>query len=575
MPGTYRTYPILRWLQSYLQREGVRIQTAPYSAAAQVVSLDRENFGDAIAGSSSCLLFGASRVITAFDFESQSFSWVERSKCLAKLAMNEDQFIDFCLLSGLTILALPTELENVPNPIQGARELAGRAGTMGFAAYATLNKEFMELFKKARTAVKHSVIITGSGEVTLTRNDTAAGDMHDVIGQRLPDEIYYYLSRGVVGSRVLNWRTRGELFEIAPLDGGSSSAYQQLVTQKLAPLRTRTMALINPMLHRYYQKKDVDLIAWHNESSKQALGVPDASSPLQSANRWRVKNATLTKASEAKFDIKEEPLLFAVALLSDENTAQETVTEKIGDTATQELRSPDELISNTVLRFLEDRGYINNNHTLSAWGKALKSAFDQAEQNGYIAAAGRKEAEEAIFMAFELHKLDVLNTSQMFPSDKYLGAPMRGSETDRAYTLLLSRIACLGSFHHKEIGFTGPLSRHLLGYQQMTSAVRASLRDLLEVHALSMLGSGAVSRELSPSDYSTLGCNLPFVQDCDLGLSLVVKSFLDELSNDSSKRSDITRWFNHAYDVPGDLEKAWKMWDAVSNYSSSHCAVTY
>jgi hypothetical protein len=152
----------------------------------------------------------------------------------------------------------------------------------------------------------------------------------------------------------------------------------------------------------------------------------------------------------------------------------------------------------------------------------------------------------------------------MFPSDKYLGAPMRGTETDKAYTLLVSRIACLGTFHHKEIGFTGPLSRHLLGYHQMTSVVRGSLRDLVEVHALSMAASGVVSRQLSPTDYTTLGAELPFVEEPDLGLSLVVKSFLDELSNEASKRSDISRWFNHAYDIPGDLEKAWNMWGAVS-----------
>jgi hypothetical protein len=540
------------------------VQTAPYAAAAQVVSLDQENFGDAILGSMSCLLFGASAVVVSINWESQTFAWVERAKCFTKFGMNEDQFIDFSLISGLTILAPPAELESAPNYIQGAREIVARSSSIGFAAYDSLSKEFRELFKKARTAVKHNVVLKGSGEITLAKNDSAAGDMHDVIGQRLPDEIYYYMSRGLVGSRVLNWRTRGEVFETPPLDGGSSPAYQQLVTQKLAPLRTRTMAIINTMLHRYYQKKDVELVAWYNENNKQALNVPDASAPTDAANRWRAKSSTLGKASKPESSISESPLLFAVSLLSDETTAKKTITEKKGESATQELHEPHELLANTVLRFLEDRGYINNDHTLSAWGKALKAALDHAEKSGYITTAGAKEAEEAVFMAFELHKLDVLSTSQMFPADKYLGAPMRGTETDKAYTLLISRIACLGTFRHREIGFTGPLSRHLLGYQQMTSVVRGSLRDLVEVHALSMVGSGAVSRQLNPTDYTSLGADLPFVEEPDLGLSLVVKSFLDELSNDAGKRSDITRWFNHAYNIPGDLEKAWNMWGAVS-----------
>lgn len=208
---------------------------------------------------------------------------------------------------------------------------------------------------------------------------------------------------------------------------------------------------------------------------------------------------------------------------------------------------------------------VNQDGTLSAWGKALKAAFDRAKNDGYMKRRETiGEAEEAIFMAFELIRLDILNTSQFFPSPPYSGAPIRGTDTDKAFTLLLSRVAALGTFRHEEIGFTGPLSRHLLAYHQMTAAVRGSLRDLVEMHAVSMLLSGVASRNMAPKAYTDLGCSLPFAREPDLGLSLVVKSYLDELSNDPSRRSDIQRWFSHAVDIQGDLQKAWKMWAAVS-----------
>jgi hypothetical protein len=44
----------------------------------------------------------------------------------------------------------------------------------------------------------------------------------------------------------------------------------------------------------------------------------------------------------------------------------------------------------------------------------------------------------------------------------------------------------------------------------------------------------------------------------------MVKSYLDELANDVSKRTDIRGWFSHATDLYSDLEKAWNLWDAVS-----------
>lgn len=172
------------------------------------------------------------------------------------------------------------------------------------------------------------------------------------------------------------------------------------------------------------------------------------------------------------------------------------------------------------------------------------------------------EVEEAVLMAFELLRLDILNNKAMFPS--YSGQPLRGTETDKANTLLISRIACLGLFHHKAIGYTGPLSRHLLAYHQMIAAVRSSLRDLVEMHGNCMLLSGAVSRDLLPTELAALGASLPFLHEPDLGLALMVKSYLDELANDVGKRTDIRGWFSHATDLYGDLEKAWNLWDAVS-----------
>jgi hypothetical protein len=183
-------------------------------------------------------------------------------------------------------------------------------------------------------------------------------------------------------------------------------------------------------------------------------------------------------------------------------------------------------------------------------------------------------------MAFEMLQLRVLNTQLMFPTPQFSGQPLRGNDADKQNTLLISRVACFGLLRHRQIGYTGPLSRHLLAYHQMASAVRESLRDLLESHACGLLMSGAVSREsidggITVGDYNrqltSLGCNLPFIREPDLGLALVVKSYLDEQSNEQSKRQDIGRWFSHVQDMDGDLEKAFKLWDCVS-LTSAPCA---
>lgn len=62
--------------------------------------------------------------------------------------------------------------------------------------------------------------------------------------------------------------------------------------------------------------------------------------------------------------------------------------------------------------------------------------------------------------------------------------------------MLISRVAGLGTLQHKPIGFTGPLSQHLLGYGSIVNTVRQTLRDLIEVTATQMYLTGCVDRSV-------------------------------------------------------------------------------
>lgn len=70
------------------------------------------------------------------------------------------------------------------------------------------------------------------------------------------------------------------------------------------------------------------------------------------------------------------------------------------------------------------------------------------------------------------------------------------TEKDRDYNLLISRVAGLGKLHHRPIGFTGPLSQHLLGYNSIINSVRNILRDLMEVNTTHMFLGGYAKRDV-------------------------------------------------------------------------------
>lgn len=527
--------------------------------------LDREGHLGACYGSASCLVFGADKVVTSFDWENQQVSWVVLKEILNKLMMTHSQFVDLCLLSGSSILATFPEIENdLPgSKMIAARAVMNRANQEGFlACVQAKDEDYLNIFRKAKTAVRHMVVHWTNGEIKPLDVENAPGDTHDFIGTRPAEELTAYHTYGLLGSRLLNARMNQEILETQPLDGGSSKAYQDLVQDKLRPMRTRSMTMMTPLLHRFFHKKDVNLTCWFNESNSKPLVIDVGTDGIKDADTWHVKEAMVAQSAEAKgVDPKKSPLQYAIAVLSDDSLAKKTVTQK-KDGEHSALETPSELLSNTVWRFLQDRGYINSNHTLSAWGKALKAAFDRAGSDGFLAETYPiSEAEEAIFIAFELLRLDLLNANQ-FPMPPYSGAPMRGTESDKAHTLLVSRIACLGTFQHEQIGYTGPLSRNLLGYQQLAAAVRNSLRDLTEAHMCYVMLSGSAVRVRDTSEYTDVAGRLPFGIEPDIGLALVVKSHLDELS--SERRSDIKRWFNHASNIDEDLQKAWKMWDAIN-----------
>lgn len=156
--------------------------------------------------------------------------------------------------------------------------------------------------------------------------------------------------------------------------------------------------------------------------------------------------------------------------------------------------------------------------------------------------------------------------------------------------MLVSRVACIGKLRHKSIGYSGPLSRQLLAYRSLVCAVRAALRDLIEVVLAGLLLSGEADRDrkdwtemsvkyvqLLRETWSWLTplSRLPFIDDNDCGLAIAVRTYLDDLPHHPEPTSQEARaevkakgkeWFQHSDSFSGNLDMAFRLWDAVSRY---------
>ena len=81
------------------------------------------------------------------------------------------------------------------------------------------------------------------------------------------------------------------------------------------------------------------------------------------------------------------------------------------------MKHRDEILANAVWRLLQLRGYLNEQHQLTEWGKVLEAVWS--------ASGTRRDEEEAALIAVELMRYELINPDTMFLG--YGGAPGNGS----------------------------------------------------------------------------------------------------------------------------------------------------
>jgi len=148
--------------------------------------------------------------------------------------------------------------------------------------------KYLDRYMKARLAIKHHVILDKDGKVKTLDVDNVPIDVHDFISSRLSDEIYFYLSKGIIGPRLLNWITSLEIIESQPVDNGESPEYHNLIREKLRPAREASLAVLSTTMHRFYQHKKIQLRCWWEEpnSAHQEIAIAELEKPVSLLGSW-------------------------------------------------------------------------------------------------------------------------------------------------------------------------------------------------------------------------------------------------------------------------------------------------
>ena len=228
------------------------------------------------------------KLITSLDFAAQTptFQFASKRSLIIDLGLNEEQFLDTGLLAGCDHLPTfpPTMHEqNLKSFVDMMKYYkSGHAAVNAFLEHPGVKQaNYMDSFFRARSMVKYSLILSSDGNVVPLalalpapphptthhnhpHNITAAEipqDLHEVFTHRLPDEIYFYLSRGLLGPQIIVWLTSGQINEAPPLDNGETLEYRrfikEVITEGATGPRATALALISSVANNFWANRRV------------------------------------------------------------------------------------------------------------------------------------------------------------------------------------------------------------------------------------------------------------------------------------------------------------------------------
>jgi hypothetical protein len=262
----------------------------------------------AIFGPTDTLLYpGVDKLITALDLTSAnpSFTFASKRSFLQELSVTDDQFLDIGILVGFdhSLPFPPTVHEQaLKATVDMVRYYkSGHAAVSAFSEHPAVKTiQYSDHYARTRSMIKYSLILSSEGtvlplplaiNVPVTQHGhpshhphhPTAGDipqdLHDIFTNRLPDEIYFYLSRGLLGPQALVWLTSGQIVENPPLDNGETTEYKRFVKEVITDGQTgpraTALALISSVGHSFWANRKVLGFFWfeppnpHNQKAIQ------------------------------------------------------------------------------------------------------------------------------------------------------------------------------------------------------------------------------------------------------------------------------------------------------------------
>ena len=447
---------------------------APYLAWGQLCYMSDTEFVHGIMGDEELLMFEIPKVIFSIDWEGKSFEYVEKSNILTKERITSNQFVDAALLAGSYFF----KGFSTPNPMQTSQkkedrfknELENIKGIRSASAILKMNNVrddiAMQVFSSKNLIMHHPVLDFMTNTVVVLNKDALPRDFDEIVGERLPDEIYFLMCHGILSPQLVGNLVSGVFYEPTPLF--DSQEYKDFITI-WKPIYTSALNIFTSEMNDYFKNKPVTLYRHYaTEDHHHQLSGDSVIIERKPANifldglQFQINESLISKfCQQQKVTYNEDCTSLSFVL-----NLKPALLKK---NQPQTFSTVNEAKSFIHLKVLETLGYVKKGNTadvLTSKGKLLASA---------------KIYPEETLVLLELAKNNHLTASWNFERPFTEETKIANEEE----ILLISRVLSLVplTFRRTSLaksGWTGPIKLDLAIYYSIVKLLQSSIARLYE-----------------------------------------------------------------------------------------------
>jgi len=528
----------------HLRQRGCEVLMAPYFAGAQLAHFAEQKVVHSVFGPPGLLLYNVQRVIIAIDFGHNNgshgphphggFEWVDLKSVLAKWSIDQEQFVDACMMAGTEYcLTYPYLSAFTPQP--PPQPAQGQSSTrFNFEAAVNIIKQaplinWMQSFESDAMKSDHvegycickvfvhssPVLHTQSCEVRPLGGTGAPGrdsrspsvpqvpnDLKEIMGEKLPSSLYYLMVQGIIGQKLPQAFARGEWVDKSqPLV--DTAEFRSLLLE-LNDYREKAINLVVRHLNKSFQKKTIVCKAFWDQPSSRQPHYQQAAGPNKPHEihpdptggkrlRWRITqealDAEMTRQGTDRVDLKFCLNWHAEAFNNEWELFKDL--SKYGESSfTKDQNSLSCLVHFMLLEHLE---LIADDGGMTVIGNALKDS--------------PRHLMEPCLIALELMKFGLLTGEPFEPGQEdrpfppQMEYPKQPVDPKQKSILLLTRVMSLVPMRLRIDMWNADVNFDLAAFHAMVRILKRALRQLTEASLTSILMKDLQQVKLLPAGF--------------------------------------------------------------------------